>query len=211
MYSLSLKTLCGKRGVSGEGRSHQPYSGSKEQLSHNFSMLTAARFIVARTAKVGTCHRVSVPNAMVSKYGLDRSAFSGAYVKPGWGIQPHTTQENKLVIQVQRSPQQQPDGKSTPRGVQFLSPRHITNLNGHQAKVLKITSDKPDNFGNPYVVFFLMDGVKYSKGFKPTSDALAQLVDLLGTDEKKWAGKALVISKSVDDDNGERLVYLPAR
>lgn len=101
-------------------------------------------------------------------------------------------------------------GATTPRGVQFLSPRHITNAEGHQAKIAKVTIDKPDNFGNPYVVYFVMDGQKYSKGFKPTSDALAQIVDLFGTDEKKWPGKSLRIGKMCDDDGGERLVYLAA-
>lgn len=103
---------------------------------------------------------------------------------------------------------------STPKGVQFLSPRHITKAEGHIAKVTKVTTPdnggKPDNFGNPYVVYFLMEGTRYSKGFKPTSDALAQLVDLLGADEKKWSNASIRITKTVDDDGGERLAYLKA-
>lgn len=98
-------------------------------------------------------------------------------------------------------------GASTPKGVQFLSPRHISNPEGHVATITKVTTDKPDNFGNPYVVYFVMDGQKYSKGYKSSSDALATLVDLFGADEKKWVKKTVVIGKLVDDDGGERLTY----
>lgn len=95
------------------------------------------------------------------------------------------------------------------KGVQFLSPRHITEKGGHLAKITKVTTDKPDNFGNPYVVYFQMDGdsTKYSKGFRPTSSLLADLVDLFGEDEKKWIGKRLVIGKIADEEDAERLSF----
>jgi hypothetical protein len=91
-------------------------------------------------------------------------------------------------------------------GVQFLSPKHTTEA-GKLATITKVTTDKPDNYQNPYVVYFTMDGQKYSKGFKPTADALAILVELFGEDEKKWIGQAVIIGKKVDDDEGVRLTY----
>ena len=99
---------------------------------------------------------------------------------------------------------------STPRGVQFLSPKHTTSA-GKLAKITKVSTPdnggKPDNFGNPYIVWLTMDGQKYSKGFKPTSDNLAMLVDILGDDEAKWVGQQVVVGKSSDDESGERLVF----
>ena len=98
-------------------------------------------------------------------------------------------------------------GKTTQqRGVQFLKTDHVTEA-GKLAKITKVTTDKPDNFGNPYVVYFEIDGQRYSKGYSPTSDALATLVELLGEDEKKWIGKTIVIGKSNDPDQGTRLTY----
>lgn len=117
--------------------------------------------------------------------------------------------EEDTMIKLQRT--NAPTGGATPRGVQFLSPRHLTNEVGHKAQIYRATTNKPDNFGNPYVVYFEMDGTKYSKGFKATSDGLAQLCDVLGTDEKKWVGKSVIIGKKVDDDNGERLTYSEAK
>ncbi len=93
------------------------------------------------------------------------------------------------------------------RGVQFLKPMHITNPKGITAKIYKVSTDKPDNFGNPVNVYFNADGQKYSKGFKLTSDNLASLVTLLGSDETKWVGKTVTIGKMVDDDGGERLIF----
>lgn len=114
------------------------------------------------------------------------------------------------MITVQR-PNQAKSSNAGSRGVQFLSPyKHVTKAEGHKATIYKVTTDKPDNFGNPYVVYFEMDGQKYSKGFLPTADGLAQLVELFGADEKKWIKKPLVISKSTDEDGGQRLVYLKA-
>lgn len=96
---------------------------------------------------------------------------------------------------------------SATKGVQFLSPRHVT-IEGVVMKITRVTSDKVDNFGNPYVVYFAEGGNKYSKGYKPTSDALAALVDLFGADESKWSGQSVRIGKKVDDDGGERLTYV---
>lgn len=97
------------------------------------------------------------------------------------------------------------------RGVQFLSPKHILNRNdGEVFEILKVTTDKPDNFNNPYVVFFSKGGEKFSKGFKPTSEGLAQLASFLGADEKKWSGVEVNINVLVDEDDGERLTYKSA-
>lgn len=98
-------------------------------------------------------------------------------------------------------------GVTATRGVQFLKPTHVKDPKGMTAKIYKVTTDKPDNFGNPYTVFFNANGAKYSKGFKPTSDNLASLVGLLGADETKWVGKSVTIGKLVDDEGGERLVF----
>jgi hypothetical protein len=101
-----------------------------------------------------------------------------------------------------------PQGQSTAkRGVQFLKPQHIKNPNGEKAKILKVATDKPDSFGNPYTVYFTFGGQKYSKGFKPTSDNLRDIVGLLGADETKWSGKPITIGKLVDDEGGERLIF----
>lgn len=98
------------------------------------------------------------------------------------------------------------------RGVQFLSPKHITNREtGLVFTVTKVTTNKPDNFANPYVVFFAMNGQKYSKGFKPTSEGLAQLCGFLGADESKWTTKKVNINVITDEDDGERLTYKAAK
>ena len=88
-----------------------------------------------------------------------------------------------------------------------LTPRHISNPQGNEAKIVKVTANKPDRFGNPYVVYFVMDGGRYSKGYKPSSEALATIVSLLGADERQWIGKSLLIGKAVDHTGIERLTY----
>lgn len=112
------------------------------------------------------------------------------------------------MIVIQRS--NTPTGTATPKGVQFLNLGHVTNPNGHVAKILKVTSPdnggKPDNYGNPYVVFFEYGGQKYSKGFKPSSDNLASLASLFGNDESTWKNKLVLIGKQVDEDGG-RLTF----
>jgi hypothetical protein len=109
------------------------------------------------------------------------------------------------MITVQRN--NAASGSSTPRGVQFLSPRHVPVGGTLKGTIIRVTTDKPDNFSNPYVVYFLINGTKYSKGFKPTSDALAQLVELFGSDEKKWKDKPVTIGVQADEDEGQRLTY----
>ena len=111
------------------------------------------------------------------------------------------------MITVQRNNRTSDAGASTPRGVQFLSPRHVTDAKGLKATVYKVTTDKPDNYSNPIVVYFKVGNDKYSKGFKVSSDGLIALVDLYGEDEKKWLGKPVTIGKYVDDDGGERLTF----
>jgi hypothetical protein len=113
------------------------------------------------------------------------------------------------MITLQRS--NAPQGQSVPKGVQFLSPKHVTRPDGFDVEIIKVTIDKPDNFGNPYVVYFSNGAEKFSKGFKSTSDLLASLVDMLGADETKWIGKKINVNKHSDDDGGVRLVFsLPA-
>ena len=125
------------------------------------------------------------------------------YNSPAWG-----EGEQEQMIKVQRN-NPTSDGASAPRGVQFLSPRHVDKT-GSVAKITKVTTDKPDNFGNPYVVYFLMNREKYSKGFKATSANLIALVDLLGDDEGKWKGKDVRISKVQGDEGDERLAFSKA-
>jgi hypothetical protein len=108
-----------------------------------------------------------------------------------------------ITIQRNNVPQ---GGTQTPRGVQFLKPMHATK-EGVKATITKCTSDKPDNFGNPYVVYLTIAGQKYSKGFKPTSDNLATLVDLLGADETKWSKKTVTVFRMTDDEGSERLAF----
>lgn len=110
------------------------------------------------------------------------------------------------MIEIQRNNTPE-KGSTGVRGVQFLKPSHVTNPKGNEAKIYKVTTDKPDNFSNPYVVFFEMNGGKYSKGFKPTSDNLHSLVDLFGADEKKWIGKKLLIVKQIGEDEAPRLAF----
>jgi len=99
------------------------------------------------------------------------------------------------------------------KGVQFLSPNHIFSTNGETATITKFVNHekKPDKFGNVYTVSFEFNGGKYIKGYKPTSDALATLVELFGNDEKKWVGKTVIIGKQVDDDGAARLAYKAAK
>lgn len=119
------------------------------------------------------------------------------------------------MIKVNRANANQGNAHQGQRGVQFLSPRHVTAKGGHPAKILRVTTTQPDNFGNPYVVYFVMDGdnTKYSKGFRETSTLLISLVDMFGDDEKKWPGQKLLINKIVDEEGSERLNFseLPGR
>jgi hypothetical protein len=114
-----------------------------------------------------------------------------------------------MTIKVDRS-NVRTEATSTERGVQFLSPNH-TNSAGKLAKITKVNTPdnkgKSDNYGNPYVVYFTMDGQKYSKGFKPTSDNLAVLVELFGEDESKWIGQPVIIARTDDEDSGPRLAF----
>lgn len=113
------------------------------------------------------------------------------------------------MIKVDRTNHQAQQGSA--KGVQFLSPKHVMSSSGITAKITKVTTNKPDNFGNPYVVYFYDGTTKYSKGYSPTSDALIALVDLFGEDEKKWVNRTVVIGKelndSADKDSGYRLTY----
>lgn len=122
--------------------------------------------------------------------------------------QNSANRSNEEMITVNRNNQPQATN-STPKGVQFLSPRHVTTAEGFVATIYKVTIDQPDNFGNPYIVYFKSGADKFSKGFKPTSENLISLVDLFGDDEKKWVGVDVLINKKVDD-NSERLIFLPA-
>lgn len=114
-------------------------------------------------------------------------------------------EENTNMINLQRN--NTPQGNEVPKGIQFLSPRHVLTAQGFKAEIYKVTTDKPDNFGNPVVVYFKAGTIKYSKGFKLSSDLLATLVDLLGADESKWTKKVITIGKMVDDNGGERLTF----
>ena len=109
------------------------------------------------------------------------------------------------MITIQRSNVPQ-GGAQTPRGIQFLKPMHATK-EGVKATITKVTTDKPDNFGNPYVVYLTIGGQKYSKGFKGTSDNLASLVDILGADETKWIKKTVTVLRVTDDEGSERLAF----
>jgi len=112
---------------------------------------------------------------------------------------------DETMIQVQRN--NVPQGtQQAARGVQFLKPIHATK-EGVKATITKVSTDKPDNFGNPYVVYMTINGQRYSKGFKPTSDNLASLVDLLGSDESKWIKKSITVFRVTDDEGSERLAF----
>lgn len=112
------------------------------------------------------------------------------------------------MITLQRN--QTPSETNVQRGVQFLKPSHVPVVNGRigeiKAKIYKVTTDKPDGFGNPVVVYYQAPGQKYSKSYKFSSDNLATHVELFGNDETKWIGKAITISKTVSED-GERLTF----
>jgi hypothetical protein len=113
--------------------------------------------------------------------------------------------EKNEMINLQRN--QAPTETNVKRGVQFLKPQHVTNPTAPlKAKIYKVTTDKPDGFGNPVIVYFQVGTQKYSKSFKLTSDNLAALVELHGADETKWIGKPVSIGKSVSED-GERLTF----
>lgn len=108
-----------------------------------------------------------------------------------------------LTVQTSNAPK----GSATQKGVQFLKPEHV-RAKSLVFTVAKVTTDKPDNFGNPYVVYFTCNGQRYSKGYSPTSTGLAELVSVMGTpDETKWAKKTVLIGASSSEDTGERLTY----
>lgn len=112
-----------------------------------------------------------------------------------------------LTVQTSNAPK----GSATQRGVQFLKPEHVRNK-ALVFTVAKVTTDKPDNFNNPYVVYFAQGGARYSKGYSPTSTGLAELVAVMGTaDESKWAKKNVLIGASSSEDQGERLTYSVAK
>jgi hypothetical protein len=117
--------------------------------------------------------------------------------------------EREDMINLQRN--QTPTETSAHRGVQFLKPSHVPVVSGKigtlKAKIYKVTTDKPDGFGNPVTVYYNVDGQKYSKGYKFTSDNLADHCDLLTPDETKWIGKSITISKKIGDDGEERLIF----
>lgn len=115
---------------------------------------------------------------------------------------------NDMITTTRSNPTQ---GNSTPRGVQFLSPKHVTTPEGLVLQITEVTTDEPDNFGNPYVVYFQNGRDKYSKGFSPTHSLLHALVDMFGEDEKKWTGSQLRVTKQVTRGGAERLVFGPAR
>lgn len=94
-------------------------------------------------------------------------------------------------------------------GVQFLSPKHVPQGGVLRLTIVRVTTDKPDNFGNPYVVTFTGQGGKYSKGYKPTSEATAIFAGAWGNDEAKWIGQLLDVGKATDEDGGVRLTYTP--
>lgn len=113
---------------------------------------------------------------------------------------------NKKMIVLQEAPK---TNAQTQRGVQFLKPIHV-NEEGTVATIYKATSDVPDNYSNPYVVYFEMGGQKYSKGFSGRSQNLRDLCALLGTDEAKWKGKQVRISLLKKADGGEQLGFSKA-
>ena len=82
------------------------------------------------------------------------------------------------------------------KGVQFLSPKHVTTPDGFKAKIVEVTTDQPDTFGNPVVVYFSL-----------ASDGLRQLVNVLGLDETKWVGKIVTIAKRTQKRGGEQLTF----
>jgi hypothetical protein len=96
------------------------------------------------------------------------------------------------------------------RGVQFLKPMHVSEK-GARATIYKVTSPdnggKPDNFGNPVVIYFNIGGQKYSKGFKFSSDNLADIVGIVGPDESKWVKKELTVLSVKGDEGDLRLAF----
>ena len=114
------------------------------------------------------------------------------------------------MIEVQRPQKQTNNGTS--KGVQFLSPKHVHAADGKLLlKVTDCTTNEPDNYGNPVVVYFVdASGVQYSKGFKLTSDNLADICDILGKDETKFAGKYLLVTVETTKRGQEQLKFKAA-
>lgn len=113
------------------------------------------------------------------------------------------------MIKVQRSNPVSTTGAAI-KGVQFLAPKHVAD-GPLVMKITKVTTDKPDNFLNPIVVFFENRSTKYSKGFKETSYNLIALVDIFGADEKKWIGKDVQVSAVADDGGALQLHFAKAK
>ena len=120
--------------------------------------------------------------------------------------------DKEEMIKIQRNNVPTGDAVQT-RGVQFLKPIHVSDK-GSRATIYKVTSPDnggtPDNFGNPVVIYFEIGGQKYSKGFKFSSDNLADIVSILGDDESKWTKKGhneLTLLKLRGDEGDLRLGF----
>lgn len=94
-----------------------------------------------------------------------------------------------------------------PKGLQFLGLKHVED-GDIVLKITEVTTDEPDNFGNPLVVYFEdRNGSAYSKGWIPTSDTLAHLCEMFTKDETKWAGRFVTVGKATDRKGGMRLTF----
>lgn len=132
--------------------------------------------------------------------------------EPAQATKRRSQGEDEMINVVRR--QLPINDSTTPKGITFLKPSHLTK-EGKVLTIYKVTnslenkSDKPDAFGNPIVVFYKMDGQKYSKGYKLTSDLLAAHVDVLGEDETKWIKKSILGFQTKGDEGDIRCGFGP--
>lgn len=96
---------------------------------------------------------------------------------------------------------------NTPKGYTFWKPQHATKA-GVKCTVIKVTSPdnggKPDNYGNPVVLYFTANDQKYSKGFTLASDGLRNIALVLGLDESKWPKKSFMAYQETGDEGDLR-------
>jgi hypothetical protein len=132
-----------------------------------------------------------------------RDLIDSEHVSNSPRVNPKTEKENNTMLQLTERQQPTATGNQV-KGYTFWKPQHCTKA-GTKCTVSKVTTDKPDNFGNPVVVYWTAnDGQKYSKGFSLAADGLRNIAGVLSLDETKWKGKSFMAYQEVGDEGDLR-------
>jgi hypothetical protein len=103
------------------------------------------------------------------------------------------TPKEKNMIEL--TPQANRGASVNAKGVQFLSPKHVPENGKLVLECTEVTTNEPDTYGNPIVIYFKdASGTQYSKGFKTSSDNLRDICNIWTRDEKTWKGKKTTVT-----------------